>query len=166
MNGKAENGERTKVAIVASAMRQRADDFSRRANSNLVLGMLMLVAGLPLFIYSGSFGQIIIDSLPDPMIGLVVQVTSATVVRIAIVMYMIFVAKVFLQLYRTALQYVVFYHSQADALSLINDDELDILNSLSGLLYPKAVAMESLPESPTKEVLEMLERVAQIAKSK
>lgn len=154
-----------RVRDVASAIRERAEAFRRRSNVNLVTGILMLIAGVPVFFYSAYFAKLGI-AISDGALTTIefwVIIVSTTVVRISVVVYMIFVARVFLQLYRTALQFEVFYHSQADALLLIEDTQLDHLGSLAGFLYPDNISTGKLPESPTKELIQLVEKLSAIA---
>lgn len=79
---------------------------------------------------------------------------------------MVFVARVFLQLYRHLLQFNIFYSAFADALNLIDDTQIEHLHSIGTALYPQGISKEKLPESPTKEVLQLVEGLAKITKAK
>ena len=157
-----------RIRDVASAIRQRAEAFQRRANLNLVIGILMLIAGVPLFFYSAYFAKLGITSSGGAMTAIEfwAVIVGTTVVRISVVVYMIFVARVFLQLYRTALRFEVFYHSQADALLLIEDTQLNHFGSLAGFLYPDNISTGKLPETPTKELIQLVEKLSAIAGAK
>ncbi len=84
---------------------------------------------------------------------------AAIVIRITAGVLLGFLTQVILSVYRYNARLAAFYEARADALLVAGELDSGTLEKVAKLLFPERLDLDKIPESPSKQVVEMLKQL-------
>jgi hypothetical protein len=91
---------------------------------------------------------------------------SSITTRVAAASLLAFLVVVLVNLYRYNVRLAAFYRARSDALRLADGHSPTVLEKIAKLLSPDKLDIDKMPESPTKQVIDLLKQVAVVARGK
>jgi len=90
---------------------------------------------------------------------------AAIVIRITTGVLLGFLTQVILSVYRYNARLAAFYEARADALLVAGELDTGTLEKVAKLLFPERLDLDKIPESPSKQVVDMLKQLKPLSNS-
>lgn len=91
---------------------------------------------------------------------------SAVVIRITTGILLGFLVQVLLTVYRYNARLTAFYEARADALLVAGELDSGSLEKVAKLLFPERLDLDKIPESPSKQVIDMLKQLRPLSEQR